>query len=101
MLSHDKEETLKVAIPMSKRDLVLECCKSALHQDLTEYQESVVEGIQKVFKIKPHMAFPTAVVYVVDSGEFDLMLRLSHKSYSTVGDMLVIDEGDVNAVLVP
>lgn len=92
---------MKVAVPMSKRDLVLECCKSALHQDLTEYQESVVEGIQKVFKIKLSMAFPTAVVYVVDSEEFDLMLRLSHKSYSTVGDMLAIDEGDVNAVLVP
>lgn len=54
-----------------------------------------------MFKIKLSMAFPTAVVYVVDSEEFDLMLRLSHKSYSTVGDMIVIDEGDVNAVLVP
>ena len=47
------------------------------------------------------MGSVNAVVYVVDSEEFDLMLRLSHKSYSTVGDMLAIDEGDVNAVLVP
>ena len=92
---------MKVAIPMSKRDKVLECCKSALEHDLNEYQESVVEGIQKVFKVKLSMAFPTAVVYVVDSGEFDLMIRLSTKNYSTVGDMIVVDEDDVNAVLVP
>ena len=92
---------MKVAVPMSKRDLVLECCQSALYQDLTEYQDSVVDGIMNVFKIKPQLAFPTAVVYVVDSEDFDLMLRLSHKSYSTVGDMIVVDEGDVNAVLVP
>lgn len=92
---------MKTAIPMSKRDAVLECCKSALEQNLNEYQESVVEGIQKVFKIRLSMAFPTAVVYIVDSGEFDLMLRLSKKNYSTVGDMIVVDEGDINAVLVP
>ena len=92
---------MRVAIPMSKRDKVLECCKSALEQNLTEYQESVVEGIINVFKIKLSMTFPTAVVYVVDSGEFDLMIRLSKKNYSTVGDMIVVDEGDVNAVLVP
>ena len=82
---------MKVAIPMSKRNKVLECCKSALEHDLNEYQESVIEGIQKVFKIKLSMAFPTAVVYVVDSGEFDLMIKLSKKNYSTVGDMLAID----------
>ena len=82
---------MKVAVPMSKRDLVLECCQSALYQDLTEYQDSVVDGIMNVFKIKLSMAFPTAVVYVVDSEDFDLMLRLSHKSYSTIGDMLAID----------
>ena len=92
---------MKVAVPMSKRDLVLECCQSALYQDLTEYQDSVVDGIMNVFKIKPQMAFPTAVVYVVDSEDFDLMLRLSHKSYSTVGDMIVVDEGGVNVLLVP
>ena len=92
---------MKVAVPMSKRDKVLECCKSALEQNLTEYQESVVEGIQKVFKIKLSMIFPTAVVYVVDSEEFDLMIRLSKKNYSTVGDMIVVDEGDVSAILVP
>ena len=92
---------MRVAIPMSKRNRVLECCKSALGRDLNEYQESVVEGIQKVFKVKLSMAFPTAVVYVVDSGEFDLMIRLSNKNYSTVGDMIVVDEGDANAVLVP
>ena len=91
---------MKVAIPMSKRDKVLECCESALEHDLNEYQESVVEGIQKVFKIKLSMAFPTAVVYVVDSGEFDLMLHLSKKNYNTAGDMIVVDEGDANAVFV-
>ena len=47
------------------------------------------------------MIFPTAVVYVVDSEEFDLMIRLSKKNYSTVGDMIVVDEGDVSAILVP
>lgn len=82
---------MKVAIPMSKRNAVLECCESALDQDITEYQESVVEGIMNVFKVKLSMTFPTAVVYVVDGGEFDLMLHLSKKNYSTIGDMLVID----------
>ena len=89
---------MKIAVPMSKRDRVIECCNSALTCDLNEYQKSVVEGIKKIFEVTVSMAFPTAVVYVVDQGEFDLMLKLSKINYSTVGDMIVIDEVEMKNV---
>lgn len=89
---------MKIAVPMSKRDRVIECCNSALTCDLNEYQKSVVDDIKKVFGVKISMAFPTAVVYVVDQGEFDLMLKLSKINYSTVGDMIAIDEVEMQNV---
>lgn len=58
----------------------------------------VVVRIQDIFMIDSDSPFRTAIVYVVEEEDFDLVLRYSDIPYSTVGDMDVVDEELKNKV---
>ena len=90
---------MKIAIPHSKKDLVIECCNSALASRRMEPELiDVVVRIQDIFMVDSDSPFRTAIVYVVEEEDFDLVLRYSDIPYNTVGDMDVVDEELKNKV---
>lgn len=90
---------MKIAVPHSKRELVIECCESAfMHEMMEPPLIDIIEGIKNIFEIDSDSPFKTATVYVVDEEDFDLMLSFSEIPYSTEGDMDVIDEELKNKV---
>ena len=90
---------MKIAIPHSKKDLVIESCNSALASRRMEPELiDVVVRIQDIFMVDSDSPFRTAIVYVVEEEDFDLVLRYSDIPYNTVGDMDVVDEELKNKV---
>lgn len=90
---------MKIAIPQSKRELVIECCESAfMHEMMEPHLIDIIESLKNIFEIDSDSPFKTETVYVVDEEDFDLMLSFSDIPYSTEGDMDVIDEELKNKV---